>query len=254
MLRSMQTEPLYIAEYQVRSYEIDSSGLARPLTILNYLQDAAGEHAAQLGVSVPALLKMNLTWVLSRYHVIFHQFQPAHSIVNLKTWPSAREGRFALRDFELTDGGGNPVANATSSWMLIDLKTRRPVRIDEFLPELPTVPRRMIHDTFTSLPVSVDSNCELPFRVRHSDLDINRHVNNTVYVDWALETLPKDAIGQYRPVTIEVSYRAEANYGDRVLSRSCFSSADGRSLHQLVRESDGRELARLRVGWVSVGE
>lgn len=249
MLRSMPTEHLYSAEYQVRSYEIDSSGLVRPLTILNYLQDAAGEHAAQLGVSVPALLKKNLTWVLSRYHVAFHQFLPAHSIVNLKTWPSAKEGRFALRDFELIDADGHRVVSATSSWMLIDLKTRRPVRIDEFLPDLPTVPRRMIHDTFTSLPVPDDFNSELPFRVRHSDLDINRHVNNTVYVDWALETLPKSIIGQISPHTIEVSYRAEANYGDRILSRSYYDADNQKSLHQLLRESDGKELARVRASW-----
>jgi medium-chain acyl-[acyl-carrier-protein] hydrolase len=107
----------------------------------------------------------------------------------------------------------------------------------------------MIHDSFTSLPVPDGFDCELPFRVRHSDLDINRHVNNTVYVDWALETLPKEVIGRIRPATIEVSYRAEANYGDRVLSRSQYDGATNNSRHQLVRESDGKELARLRVAW-----
>jgi len=248
----MQTENLYTTEYQVRSYEVDSRGLARPLTLLNYLQDAAGEHAARLGVSVLALLKNNLTWVLSRYHIHFHKFVPVHSVLTLKTWPSAKEGRFALRDFALTDSSGAPVVSATSSWMLINLKTRRPVRIDEFLPDLPTLPKRVIHDTFTSLPIPDDFNCELPFRVRHSDLDINQHVNNTVYVDWALETLPQDVIGQISPKTIEVSYRAEANYGDRILSRSFFASDDSRSIHQLIRESDGKELARLRTEWHSV--
>ncbi len=194
----MDETEIYSAEYRVRAYEIDLKGLARPLTILNYLQDAAGEHAARLGASVPVLLKKNLTWVLSRYHVHFHAFLPVHSTVRLKTWPSAREGRFALRDFELTDEAGRQVVTATSSWMLIDLEQRRPVRIDEHLPGLPTVPRRMIDDSFTSLPVPESFDCELPFRVRHSDLDINRHVNNTVYVDWALETLPQDVIGRYR--------------------------------------------------------
>ena len=250
---TMSEENIYCAEYRVRSYEIDSKGLVRPLTLLNYLQDAAGEHAADLGVSVPVLLRQNLTWVLSRYHVHFHFFPPAHTLVKLKTWPSAREGRFALRDFELTDASGQPVLSATSSWMLIDIKNRRPVRIDAHLPDLPTVPRRMVHDTFASLPVPDRFNQELPFRVRHSDLDINRHVNNTVYVDWALETLPQDAIGRFRPETIEVSYRAEANYGDRVLSRSLFDAGKLSSAHQLLRESDGKELARLQVGWMAAG-
>jgi len=240
---------IYQADYRIRSYEIDTRGLVRPLTILNYLQDAAGEHAARLGASVPALLKKNLTWVLSRYHLQFHSFPPVHSQISLRTWPSAKEGRFALRDFALTGPDNQLIVSATSSWMLINLETRRPVRIDEFLPELPTVPRRMVHDNFTSLPVPLDFNCELPFRVRHSDLDINQHVNNTVYVDWALETIPANIIGQVSPQTIEVSYRAEAKYGDRVFSRSNYDCQSSCSLHQLLRESDGRELARLQVQW-----
>ncbi|PLX73875.1 MAG: acyl-ACP thioesterase [Desulfuromonas sp.] len=240
----------YQADYTVRSYEVDTDGRVRPLTLLNYLQDAAGEHASRLGASVPALLKMNLTWVLSRYHVHFHRFVPVHSTIHLKTWPSAKEGRFALRDFELVDGDGNPVVTATSSWMLIDLTSRRPVRIADHLPDLPTVERRMVHDSFSSLPIPDRFDCELPFRVRHSDLDINRHVNNTVYVDWALEALPPSDIGRYRPRTIEVSYRAEANYGDRILSKTQFSSEpEPISLHQLRRESDDREVARLRIFW-----
>ena len=149
----MQEENVYTTGYRVRSYEIDVRGLARPLTILNYLQDAAGEHAARLGVSVPVLLRKNLTWVLSRYHVHFHSFPPVHNNVHLKTWPSAREGRFALRDFELTDDDGNAVVSATSSWMLIDLKSRRPVRIDEHLPDLPSVPRRMIPALLTRMSI-----------------------------------------------------------------------------------------------------
>jgi acyl-CoA thioesterase FadM len=52
-------------------------------------------------------------------------------------------------------------------------------------------------------------------------------------------------------VDIEVSYRAEALAGDTILAR-CAPEADadsGQSLHEIIRESDGRELARLRVRW-----
>ncbi|NIQ93119.1 MAG: acyl-ACP thioesterase, partial [Desulfuromonadales bacterium] len=72
-------------------------------------------------------------------------------------------------------------------------------------------------------------------------------------VDWALETLPKEVIGRISPKSIEVSYRAEANYGDRVISRSSFSTEGFQSLHQLFREGDEKELARLRVDWVPAG-
>ena len=44
------------------------------------------------------------------------------------------------------------------------------------------------------------------FRVRQSDLDMNRHVNNAVYVGWALEAAPEDVAQSRRPVDIEVGY------------------------------------------------
>jgi acyl-ACP thioesterase len=113
--------------------------------------------------------------VLSRYSVRFHSFPSVHSRIHLKTWPSGREGRFALREFLLQDETCTLILSASTSWMLLDLETRRPVRVDEQLPDLPLV---------------TEYSYELHFRrVRHGDVDLNRHVNNVVYVDWALETL-----------------------------------------------------------------
>ena len=241
---------VYEADYIVRSYEIDTGGRVRPLTLLNYMQDAAGEHAARLGLSVLDLFKRNLTWVLSRYHVRFHSFPFVHSRIHLKTWPSGREGRFALREFQLQDEAGAPVISASTSWMLLNLETRRPVRVDKHLPDLPIDSTRVVDDRFHSLPELSKFSCELPFRVRHGDVDLNNHVNNVVYVDWALETLPPDLIGKLQPASVEISYRAESYYGDRIFSRSQFIGEEPlTSLHQLVSEKTRKDVARLRVEW-----
>ena len=87
--------------------------------------------------------------------------------------------------------------------------------------------------------------------MRQSDLDMNRHVNNAVYVGWALESAPEEVGEIHRPADIEVGYRAEALAGDTVLSRCVPGAAadSGRFLHEIVRQKDGAELARLRVRW-----
>jgi len=241
---------LYEADYTVRSYEIDPTGRVLPLTLFGYMQDAAGEHSARLGISVRDLFKRNLTWVLSRYHVRIHRYPRVHSRIHLKTWPSHWEGRFALREFELTDESGALVATASSSWMLLDFATRHPLIIGDQLAPIPLLPRRVIDDHFESLPQPSGDIFELPFRVRHGDVDLNRHVNSIVYIDWALETLPPERIGRLRPASVEISYRAEAYYGDRIFSRSGFvSEMPPVSLHTLVSEETGQEVARLRMAW-----
>ena len=38
---------------------------------------------------------------------------------------------------------------------------------------------------------------EESFKVRYTDIDSNNHVNNTKYIDWAIETLPEDIVNNY---------------------------------------------------------
>jgi acyl-ACP thioesterase len=246
---------VFQAHYQVRSYEVDGQGRLRPVTLLNYLQDAAGLHALKLGVAVSQLLERRLTWVLSRYHVRFDSYPGTGARLEVRTWPSARQGLFALRDFEVIDDSGRTVITATSSWVLLSLSSRRPVRLAEHLPNYPTVERRAVLDDFATLPVAARTDLELPFRVRFGDLDFNRHVNNTVFADWALETVPPEIIRDWRPASVEIGYRAEALYGDRIIVRTQIQELGESAvfLHQLINDRDGRELTRLRTAWTPAG-
>ena len=65
---------LFRNRYRVRSYEVDRGGRLRPVTLLNYLQDSAGNHAAELGFSVSQLRRRQVTWVISRHHVRFFRY------------------------------------------------------------------------------------------------------------------------------------------------------------------------------------
>jgi acyl-ACP thioesterase len=248
---------LYRKEFSVHSYELDFVGLARPVSLLNFLQDAAGEHADQLGWSVTELLKKNMTWVLSRYHVCVSRYPGWGERLVVLTWPSGRHGYFALRDFEVSDGKGNTVLVGTTSWMVLDLGRKQPLKVDDILPTNVLLDRRALPDEFAPLPVLEAPQYELAFRVEMGHLDLNKHVNNAVYVQWALESVPAEVVAPRRPVDLEVSYRAEAFSGDSVLSRSAPApNAPGIGpdaglvfLHQIVNASTGAELTRLRTRW-----
>jgi acyl-ACP thioesterase len=248
------SEPIFEQEFPIRYHELDSHGLLRPVTLLNFVQDAGGMHAAQLGVSVRDLRLRGLTWVLSRVHLEVERYLHADDMIHVRTWPSTREGLFSCREFEMFDRNGTVFSRATSSWAVLNLATRRPVKLQDCLPEYPLTARRALDDDFASLPAFPappgDSFREVPFLVRRSDLDSNHHVNNTVYTDWALEAVPDDVSAGHLQ-SIEVSFRAEALYGDSVLS-GCIvnrSGSDAECLHQINNSRDGRELARLRTRW-----
>jgi acyl-ACP thioesterase len=243
---------IYRKEYTVHTFETDFRGLARPLTLLNFLQDAAGDHAGRLGLSVVDLFKRRMTWVLSRYHVRFHRYPGLGERLEVTTWPSGKRGYFAMRDFEVADGNGGPIASATSSWMVLGLDTKQTVKVDELVGPGYALEKRALDDPFASLPVLTARESEAAFRVETAHLDWNRHVNNAVYVQWALEAVPPEVLLVRRPATIEVSYRAEALYGDGVLSVAQRVAAEGPGavfLHQILNAATGAELTRLRTSW-----
>jgi medium-chain acyl-[acyl-carrier-protein] hydrolase len=246
------SELVYHKEYVVHTYETDARGIARPVALLNYLQDSAGDHAGRLGLSVTDLFKRGLTWVLSRYHILVHRYPGLGARLEVETWPSGKRGRFATRDFEVADGAGSPVLSATSSWMVLDLGRKTTVDVGEVVGPGYALDRRALADPFASLPVPAAREAEVRFRVEAGHLDWNRHVNNAVYVQWALESVPPDVLLGRRPVDLEVSYRAEARYHDEVLSTAQRLPEEGHGpafLHQILNFATGAELARLRTRW-----
>ncbi len=246
----MEEELIYRAEYIIHTYEIDFRGRARPDTLLNYLQDTAGAQAQELGFSVEALFRRGLTWVLSRYHIKIDRFPRLGEKIVILTWPSGRSEYYALRDWEILDPDGQKILTATSSWMVISLEQKQPVPIETLYAEKIIVSKRALDDDFSPLPVLPSASQEVEFPVEISHLDLNRHVNNVVYVHWALEGMPAEILFNLSPVEIEVAYRAEAVYGHRVLSRIyAADEAKKEFWHQIVRPDDRRELARLRTRW-----
>ncbi len=244
-------EPVYEKTFQVRSYEVDTQGAARPTAILNYLQEAAGDHARLLGVSVRDLMAQGLTWVLSRMHLQLPGIARSREEVRVRTWPSTREGRLSCRECEVTAADGRLLALATASFAVLDLATRRPVTIEERLAGWPLLPRRAIADEFATIPRLTAPETEATFRVGRGDLDINRHANNVVYAAWALETVPVAVAEGCLLAGVEIAYRAEVFYGETVVAR-CQRLAGGGEpsfLHQLVRREDGAELTRLVTRW-----
>jgi medium-chain acyl-[acyl-carrier-protein] hydrolase len=108
-----------------------------------------------------------------------------------------------------------------------------------------------VDDDFAPLPAFPETaTTEMGFRVLRSDLDLNHHVNNTVYAGWALEAVP-DAVAEGSLTELEVAFRAEVRRGDSVISRCAVMETEPTTccLHQIASQRDGKELARLRTCW-----
>lgn len=236
--------------FDIRSHESDIRGDVRPVILLAYLQDVASEHASQLGVPVKSLQSSGLTWVMSRMHLLLQRYPRRGEILAIRTWAVTREGLFTVRDFELVDAAGVIIGTATSSWAVLDLNSRRPIRINDRLPNYPLRPVRALEDNFTTLPILESPESRINMPVLRGDLDLNQHVNNTVYAGWGLEAAPGRLADNCQPIEIEIGFRAEAYYGDSIVSLCAAEQRDELCLlHRIENAESGLELARLRTRW-----
>lgn len=59
-----------------------------------------------------------------------------------------------------------------------------------------------------------------PIRPLRTSVDMNKHVNNVIYLSWALEALPDDEVREMDCLILDVEYRNECRRGDSVTSTS----------------------------------
>jgi acyl-ACP thioesterase len=250
-MADMTAPNIWQASYEVRSYEVDAEGRLSSLALFNLLQDAASNHAQALGVSVQQLQAENRTWVLSRMRLSATGYPHWHDRLQVRTWPSGGNRVFAFRHFSVENDRGRPLAAAVSAWLVIDTESRRPQRIDPFIQRLrPVSDVPGLCDPLDKLPALAAAAGQKRFNVRYRDLDINRHVNNVSYIEWAVESLPRDRVAGHVAVDLEISFLGEAFLDDMIVAR--WHPVDGDRpifLHSLLQEDGGHELARLRTTW-----
>ncbi len=244
------SQALFTVNYKVRYSETGADGKVKPGVVFNYLQDAAGDHAALLGVSAADLMKTGLGWVLYQYSLQIDRYPEGNEQIQIRTWRQAHRRLYELREFEVLDNSGRKIGGANSSWILIHLGSRRPLRLDRNLP--PLAGDRDITWTFRSPEVPERIDHETVFPVKRHDLDVNRHVNNAVFVQWALDTVPRETAAGFSPREIDVLFLTEALEDDLIKSQVCRVDDPGDHktyLHRIINARTDRELSRLRSVW-----
>lgn len=220
----------YTEKHTIPCYDTDASWRLKPTSFMNMAQEAAGRHAVYLGFGYDDLIKTNTAWILSRVHVEFTDTPEWREEITLNTWHKGLNRLFYLRDFILTDNEGKTRVKATTSWLVLNLETRRLVR-DPMLMEEGTVCTENVIDTpADKVQMPKDAVMELVRKhtVSYSDIDTNGHTNNAMYMQWAMNAVDYE-ISSSRPVKeFTINFNHETKAGDVVdIYRTAAEKEDG---------------------------
>jgi acyl-ACP thioesterase len=211
--QSMEKLAVWTESCEVRFCAIDKSDTMTLDAALDFLQEAAISHAENLGVGRSAMASSNQVWLLSRMSAEISRRPKYGETVTVSTWPRGGEKLFALRDFDIRDAADNPVVQARSCWVIIDMEKRRPLRPQAVMDTMPLnegkdalLPARTLAPGLEQRP-SLQRIAER--QALYTDVDYNGHVNNVNYIRWIEDTLDPSLLEKAERMRLDVNYLNE---------------------------------------------
>ncbi|KAL5194819.1 Palmitoyl-acyl carrier protein thioesterase, chloroplastic [Glycine soja] len=215
----------------IRSYEVGADKTATLESILNLLQETALNHVWMSGLlsdgfgATHGMVRNNLIWVVSRMQVLIDYYPIWGEVVEIDTWVGASGKNGMRRDWLIrSQATGHIFARATSTWVMMNRKTRRLSKMpEEVRAEVSPwfIEKQAIKEDVQEKIVKLDKEAKYmnsDLKPKRSDLDMNQHVNNVKYVRWMLETIPDQILEEHQLSGITLEYRRECGSSDIVQS------------------------------------
>lgn len=225
----------HIQNLTIPCFSTDASWRLKPAAFMDLAQEAAGLHAVYLGFGYDDLIKKQTAWILSRVNVKFIDTPLWREDVTLTTWHKGFNRLFFLRDFIMTDKEGRERVKATTSWLVLDLKTRSMVRDPQLLEDGTICSENAIETPADKIrmPREVEAEPVYEHVVGYSDVDMLGHANNAMYMQWAMDAVDYE-IASSRPVKeYTINFNREIKAGEKVtLYRAMLEKEDG--LHVFI--------------------
>jgi len=212
----------YTTEITLYNSYFDINDRLSAKSILNIFQDVASIHAEEIGVGYNAMLDKNLYWVLSRIKFDIIKMPSINQRIIVETWPHVK-GRIDFdRDMRILSEEGEILVIATSKWCVIDTVKRMLQRTDNVNYEGEYCNYVNYEDRFNKIVLpNNELNKKFVYLVRFSDLDHNKHMNNTNYATLVANALEKKIFNHF-----EINFINECKENNEI-EVSSFNNEEG---------------------------
>lgn len=206
----------YEFKTKVDTRDVDGRSQCRPSALLGYLQEAATVAAESRGFGREVLMERHgAFWMLARVWYRLERPLRWGEELTVQTWHRGGKGASMYRDFDLFVDG-EPVGEAVSVWVLARLEDHKMLRLAQ-IPELEGTDggERNKDKVLAKLRMPGGMQPAEHRLMHYSDTDINGHVNNTRYADFACDAIRADRLPQGAFIqSMQIGYSAECRPGE----------------------------------------
>lgn len=209
----------YEKQYHIDGRDTDHRGQCRMSALLGFLQECGAEAATGIGLSHQKMLeKYQGFWMLVRVWVELEAPICWNETLTIRTWHRQSKGITSYRDFDFFRDG-QYVGQAISAWVLANAESHKLLRLDK-ISEFREHGGEGLGKTKTLSHLKLPAGLKEVERRRlhYSEQDINGHINNTRYADYACDALEMENMGKDSFIrTMQLGFLAECHAGEELI-------------------------------------
>ena len=225
---------MYQEKFFITSGDVDDHFDLKLSSIFTYFQIVSTNHSELLGLGKKETWDKGMCWVITRMKVVIYKLPKMLDTVIVKTHPGEIMSFLFPRFYQIYNEDGELLVAGSACWTLLDANTHKvivkPVESaiaypSEKHPDDISLPERVIGNDLSL----VDTR-----RVRYSEIDLNRHVNNVKYIEFVIDTHDVEFFNKHYISEIVINFEREIMINDEV---KFFSN--GETPEIIVGEVDG---------------
>ena len=226
------TKETFSIETEVPYYFVNFTGDIRLSALIDIMLLTSEKQLHQADVDSTEMVENNgLGWVVVQYHLDILQMPTLGQKLKVTTQATSYNKYFFYRNFWVEDLDGNVLAKAQSAFVLIDIKERKIVGAADRLDNKFGAEEVNRIQRFNRIKIPDNYDFKQPQHIGYYNIDVNKHVNNSYYFDWMIDTLDTDFIASHRIKSIDIKYEKELNLDSQPVAYAKFDNANNKSIH-----------------------
>ncbi|MFH5811770.1 acyl-[acyl-carrier-protein] thioesterase [Companilactobacillus sp. FL22-1] len=228
----MTEKQTYSIEMEVPYYFVNFSGEMRLSALIDIMLLTSEKQLHQSDVdSTEMVQNEGLGWVVVQYHMDIEQMPKLGQKLKITTQATSYNKYFFYRNFWIEDETGATIVKAESAFVLIDIKERKIVSAADRLADKFGAEETSKLKRFNRLKVPDSYDFEQPQHIGYYNIDVNKHVNNSYYFDWMVDTLDFDFIGSHSLKSMDIKYDKELNMESEPVAYAKIDNTNNKSIH-----------------------
>ena len=206
----------FTQDYTIRWHDTNANREITPSSVLTFMQETTNMHIQTMYPNLEYIRDvLHQAFILTKVYMRFYEPAYAYDKITVETWTGVESRGFTFyRSFAIKKNDA-VIADALTTWCLIDTLDHKLLPVNKF--ENNFVDEESLK---VDIPrkIKFPNDKELEFisnrKIVYSDIDYNKHMNNTHYPNMLVDFLPTPE--KFRVKELMLSFIKGAIYNDEI--------------------------------------